>query len=70
MIGGPVLIAMLSERYMNIHYDWGIIRCIYGFAAGALSWNIYEKWNERLRKWLSGSMVEWGALASSWCSSP
>ena len=62
LIGGPVLIAMLSERYMNIHYDWGIIRCIYGFAAGALAWNIYEKWNEKLRKWLSGSIVEWGAL--------
>src|SRR5258706_13090312 len=63
MIGGPVLIAMLSERYMNIHYDWGIIRCIYGFAAGALSWNIYEKWNEKLKKLLSGSTVEWSALA-------
>jgi len=62
MIGGPVLIAMLSERYMNIHFDWGIIRCIYGFSAGALSWNIYEKWNRKLGKWLSGSMVEWGAL--------
>src|SRR5258706_2541559 len=63
MIGGPVLIATLSERYMNIHYDWGIIRCIYGFAAGALSWNIYEKWNEKLKKLLSGSTVEWSALA-------
>src|SRR5256885_16469964 len=62
MLGGPVLIAMLSERYMNIHFDWGIIRCIYGFSAGALSWNIYEKWNKKLGKWLSGSMVEWGAL--------
>jgi len=62
MIGGPILIAMLSERGMNIHYDWGIIRCVYGFAAGAVSWNLYRKWNGELRKWLSGSMVEWGAL--------
>jgi len=62
MVGGPVLIAALSERNMATVYDWGIIRCIYGFAAGVLSWNIYEKWNERLGKWLSGSIVEWGAL--------
>jgi peptidoglycan/LPS O-acetylase OafA/YrhL len=27
-----------------------------------LSWNIYEKWNEKLRTWLSGSIVEWMAL--------
>ncbi len=62
MIGGPVLIAILSERNMDTHYDWGIIRCVYGFAAGAISWNIYGKWNEKLRKRLSGSLVEWGAL--------
>ena len=62
MIGGPLLIAALSEHNMNTHYDWGIIRCIYGFAAGVLSWNIYEKWNQKLRTWLSGSAVEWMAL--------
>src|SRR6267378_1204526 len=62
MIGGPVLIATLSERNMATVNDWGIIRCIYGFAAGLSSWVIYEKWNEKLRKWLSGSIIEWGAL--------
>src|SRR5467141_1595721 len=62
MIGGPVLIAKLSERNMDTVNDWGIIRCIYGFAAGAISWNIHRKWNGELRKWLSGSIIEWGAL--------
>jgi peptidoglycan/LPS O-acetylase OafA/YrhL len=62
MIGGPLLIAALSEHNMNTHFDWGIIRCIYGFAAGVLSWNVYEKWNGKLRTWLSGSIVEWMAL--------
>jgi peptidoglycan/LPS O-acetylase OafA/YrhL len=63
MIAGPVAIAMLSGRNMDTHYDWGIIRCVYGFAAGALSWNIYEKWNEKLRARVSGSLAEWSALA-------
>jgi peptidoglycan/LPS O-acetylase OafA/YrhL len=62
IIGGPVLIAVLGEKNMNTHYDWGIIRCIYGFAAGAFSWNIHRRWNGELRKWLSGSIAEWGAL--------
>jgi peptidoglycan/LPS O-acetylase OafA/YrhL len=62
MTGGPVLIAALSDHSMDTHYDWGIIRCIYGFAAGVLSWKIYEKWNEKLGKWLSRSAVEWAAL--------
>ena len=62
MIGAPVLIATLSEHNMNTHYDWGIVRCVYGFAAGAMSWNVYRKWKGELGKWLSGSIVEWGAL--------
>jgi len=63
MIGGPALIATLSERNMATVYDWGIVRCVYGFAAGALAWNIHKKWNEKLRTWLCGSIAEWSALA-------
>jgi peptidoglycan/LPS O-acetylase OafA/YrhL len=59
MIGGPVLIAVLSERYMHTESDWGIIRCIYGFAAGVVCWNVYRRWNSKLGKWLSGSIAEW-----------
>lgn len=62
MSGGPVLIAIVSENNMDTHYDWGIIRCVYGFAAGVLSWSIYERWSEKLRKWLSGNIVEWSTL--------
>jgi peptidoglycan/LPS O-acetylase OafA/YrhL len=62
MIGGPVLIATLSERNMSTEYDWGIIRCVYGFAAGVVSWNVYRRWNDKLKRWLSGSIAEWGAI--------
>jgi peptidoglycan/LPS O-acetylase OafA/YrhL len=60
---GPLLIAALSERKMDTTYDWGIIRCFYGFAAGAVSWHVHASASSRLRKWLSGSAIEWGALA-------
>ena len=59
MVGGPALIATLSGRNMDTTYDWGMIRCIYGFAAGVVSWNVHSRWNGKLRKWLSGSVAEW-----------
>jgi len=62
LTGGPLLIAILSERNMATVYDWGIIRCIYGFSAGVLAWSLYEKWNEKLKQRLSGNVAEWGAL--------
>jgi peptidoglycan/LPS O-acetylase OafA/YrhL len=60
---GPVLVAALSRRNMDTSYDWGMIRCMYGFAAGAVSWNVYHRWGGALQKWLSGSAVEWSAIA-------
>jgi peptidoglycan/LPS O-acetylase OafA/YrhL len=62
MIGGPVLIATLSEQNMATEYDWGIIRCVYGFAAGVVSWNVYRRWHAKLRTWLSGTVAEWCAI--------
>ncbi len=62
MIGGPVLVATLSEHNMATEYDWGIIRCVYGFAAGVVSWNVYRRWNDKLKRWLSGTIAEWGAI--------
>jgi peptidoglycan/LPS O-acetylase OafA/YrhL len=62
MIGGPVLVATLSEHNMATEYDWGMIRCVYGFAAGVVAWNVYRRWNDKLRRWLSGSIAEWVAI--------
>jgi peptidoglycan/LPS O-acetylase OafA/YrhL len=62
MVGGPVLVASLSPLNMDTSYDWGLIRCIYGFAAGVISWNVYSRWNDKLRKWLSGNFAEWCTL--------
>ena len=63
MIGGPILIATLSRNNMDTTYDWGIIRCVYGFAAGVISWNLYKQWNGRLSRWLSGNVAEWCTIA-------
>jgi peptidoglycan/LPS O-acetylase OafA/YrhL len=63
MVAGPVLIATLSPLNMDTSYDWGMIRCVYGFSAGVIAWNVYRRWNAQLGKWLSGNLAEWCTLA-------
>ena len=62
MIGGPILLAKLGRQNLATEAEWGIIRCIYGFAAGVAVWNIYRRWKDNLRTWLSGSVAEWCAI--------
>ena len=42
MVVSPVVIASVSDHNMNTSFDYGIIRCIYGFSAGILAFNIYN----------------------------
>lgn len=46
MIAGIVLVGMLSPKYMNTAYDYGFVRTLAGFSAGALS---FELWRSKLR---------------------
>ncbi len=43
LIGCPLLIANLSENYMDTTADYGLIRCVYGFAAGALCFYLFRR---------------------------
>ena len=62
MLGGPLLIATLSERYLGTDYDWGILRCIYGFAVGVAAWNLHARWHARPSRWF-GNVAECCAIA-------
>ncbi len=63
MIGGPLLIGALSERNLGTDYDWGVLRCLYGFAVGVAVWNLHARWHARLGRWLSGNVAECCAIA-------
>jgi peptidoglycan/LPS O-acetylase OafA/YrhL len=63
LTAGPALIAILSERNLATVYDWGMIRCVYGFAAGVTAWNVYSKRNAWVERRLSGSVAELCVLA-------
>src|SRR3954471_14272442 len=63
LIAGPVLIMVLSERNMNTNYDWGLIRCVYGFAGGVMVWHLYTNFDKSwLASTLVGEVLEWSAL--------
>jgi peptidoglycan/LPS O-acetylase OafA/YrhL len=43
-IVAPLLIARVSATGMNITYDWGLVRCIFGFALGVACCRFYRRW--------------------------
>ena len=57
VIGCPVIIGILSEDNMRTSYEFGVIRCIYGFAAGVLVWWAYCSWRTVISKWLANPIV-------------
>jgi peptidoglycan/LPS O-acetylase OafA/YrhL len=42
MVVSPIVIASVSVHNMDTSFDYGIIRCMYGFSAGILAFNIYD----------------------------
>ncbi|UPK27767.1 acyltransferase family protein [Bradyrhizobium sp. 195] len=43
IIAGPVVLATISPDGMNATYDYGLLRCLYGFALGVLSFDLRER---------------------------
>ena len=64
----PLVIAALSPAYIDTTYDFGIVRCIYGFVAGVLVLDIVEALNRRpvaafiLSNRIAVSVLEVGVL--------
>ena len=64
----PLVIAAISPAYIDTTYDFGIVRCIYGFVAGVLVLDIVEALNRRpvaafiLSNRIAVSVLEVGVL--------
>ena len=37
-----LVILLVNPRGINVSHDWGMLRCIYGFAMGALAWQVWQ----------------------------
>lgn len=49
----PLLLLGLAGG-TNVSWDFGLIRCVYGFALGALCWSIWQRWGNLLMNRASG----------------
>jgi peptidoglycan/LPS O-acetylase OafA/YrhL len=43
IVAGPVVLATLSPHGMDATYDYGLARCLYGFALGVLCFDLRER---------------------------
>lgn len=43
LIGVPLFLAIVSNKGMDVTYDYGMLRCLLGFVIGALCWQAYKK---------------------------
>lgn len=53
IVAGPMIIATLSPHGMDTTYDYGLVRCLYGFSLGVLCFDIRERFpllKERLSR--------------------
>lgn len=41
-LAAPILLVNLSRSGMDTTYDWGLIRCVFGFALGVACYRIYD----------------------------
>lgn len=40
----PLFLAVFSSQYMNTTFQYGFIRCLFGFSAGALCWHVFQRY--------------------------
>lgn len=57
----PVILAVFSKGNMDATHEYALLRCVYGFAAGVITFNFYERWHETVRRRLDG--FRWATLA-------
>ena len=41
-LAAPVLLFAVSRHGMEVTYDWGVVRSLYGFAVGVLCWRVWQ----------------------------
>lgn len=43
-VAAPVVLLQVSKTGMDVTYDYGLIRCLFGFAVGVACCRIYRRW--------------------------
>jgi peptidoglycan/LPS O-acetylase OafA/YrhL len=58
LVALPIVLALISPKNIDTTYDFGLIRCIYGFVAGVVCFQIFR----RLKNWRPSSTTEFAAV--------
>ncbi|UWU77648.1 acyltransferase [Bradyrhizobium huanghuaihaiense] len=58
IVAGPIVLATISPDGMNATYDYGLVRCLYGFALGVVCFDLRECFPV-LRRRLAPSVETW-----------
>ena len=52
----PIALFFINGN-LSVRLDFGIIRCAFGFACGALTWGLYKTWNQRLNNFTQNKLL-------------
>jgi peptidoglycan/LPS O-acetylase OafA/YrhL len=65
-VAAPVFLLQVTRTGMDITYDWGLVRCLFGFALGVACARIYRARQERLSgaNRVAATLLESGALVA------
>lgn len=62
IIVSPIFITNGSRLNIDTTYDYGFIRCLYGFGVGALLWWAYEHYLHKQENWVHENRYVWTAI--------
>lgn len=61
----PLLLLAVSRHGIEVTYDWGVVRSLYGFAVGVLCWSLWQHRNRDYDPtYLAASLAELGVVAA------
>jgi peptidoglycan/LPS O-acetylase OafA/YrhL len=64
-LAGAVALFFLAPLTMNVTYDYGLLRCIYGFFVGAATYAAYERLRSMPASARAATALETGVLAAA-----
>jgi len=51
-VAGGLLIVVLAGKGMNVSYDYGFFRCIFGFFTGYFAFSLWQGISPQMRHWM------------------
>src|SRR5690606_2022660 len=60
IIAGPLILALFSPRYMDATFDYGLVRCVFGFSLGVVLFRLCGSGVIRARNEMEGRAASGG----------